>query len=369
MTKTANQRVIVGMSGGVDSSVSAALLKEQGYEVIGVMYRLWKDKTFIQSDHTISCKTKCCSLQSQRNAEKIADFLDIPFFVVDYTKYFKDHIVDYYLEMYEHGLTPNPCALCNQEIKFGLMIETMKEHNADFVATGHYCRKGEENGIYHILKGVDATKDQSYFLYHMTQEKLKHVLWPVGPFSKKEIIAKAEELGLPVTFEKESQDICFIPDKDPKEFLKRHLPAGKLQPGVIKTTAGTILKEQHKGLPLYTRGQRKGIEIGGLADPLYVVDLDYDTNTLIVGSEQDLDNYELTADNLNFIAGSPFESPRTLDIKVRYSTETHPAEVTIEGATALVRFTTPMRAIAPGQVISFYKGDELLGGGIIISGS
>jgi len=335
MAKTSKKRVIIGMSGGV------------------------------KTHNNLSLKTKCCSVESQRNAEKIADYLDIPFFVVNYSDYFKKNIVDNYISTFIEGKTPNPCARCNMFIKFGLMLEAMKEHNADFVATGHYCQKTTSEDGYKITKGEDPKKDQTYFLYHLTQDKLKHILWPIGEFTKKDIYEKAKELNLPVEFESESQDVCFIPDKDPKDFLRRHIPEKYLKPGPIITVDGEILDIKHKGLPLYTIGQRKGIDVGGLEEALYVVKLDHENNALIVGHEDALNNSGLIADKINIISGEKLEGKQAFDIKVRYSTQTYPATVEINDNIATVMFDSPMRAITPGQIVSFYDSNELIGGGVI----
>jgi tRNA-specific 2-thiouridylase len=358
------QKVFVGMSGGVDSSVTAALLKEKGYEVIGFMFTNWHDTAY-KNLNTTREKKRCCSLESFVDARNVADALGIPLHLINIQDAFKEHIVDHYLSMYRNAQTPNPCARCNKYIKFGAMLDYMKQYECDLIATGHYCRNVVHDGLHEIHAAKDTKKDQTYFMYHLTQEKLTKILWPIGEMKKQETYALAEKLKLPLKPKRESQDICFVPDNKPEEFLKRNLNPGDLTPGPIRTTAGEILKTQHKGLALYTIGQRRGIDIGGLSEPMYVVELDNKNNTLVIGPDSDTYARELIAEDLSFVSGNKPTKSLEVQAKVRYRMTLVQATVTVSGDTAHVMFEEKIRGVTPGQVVAWYNGDILLGGGII----
>ena len=328
------------MSGGVDSSVAAALIKETGAEVIGVFMRIYPD-----------------SLKgSEKKAKKIAQILNIPFFVLDFRKEFKKKIINYFLEEYKKGKTPNPCVLCNKEIKFGILLEEIKKMKADFLATGHYARVEAQK----LLKAKDKEKDQTYFLWQLNKEKLKHILFPVGGYTKKQVRDLAKEFKLPVSDIPESQEVCFIKDTC-NDFLLKHL---KKNLGDIINTKGKIIGK-HNGLWFYTIGQRKGINISG-KKPLYVLGKDIKKNILIVTeSKKDLESKELIVKDINWISGKVPKLPLSIMAKVRYRTCSSRAKI-IKDAKYKVVFDKPQRAITSGQSIVFYKGKELLGGGIIL---
>lgn len=338
-----DKRVAVAMSGGVDSSTSAAILKEKGYEVCGVTMQL--------SDGSSD------AIESARN---VASILNIPHHVIDFREVFARRIISPFCEEYSRGRTPNPCVFCNQYIKFGALLDKVREMGADYLATGHYARIEQMNGRYKLLKGVDQGKDQSYFLYRLGQRELKYLIFPVGSMRKTEVKKLATELGLPTATRKESQDICFIPDNDSRSFLKQHIA---LQPGDIVDTSEKVLGK-HDGLALYTVGQRQGLRVSSKSR-LYVLKLDAVSNRVVVGAEEQLLQDRLIAGNLNWISGTVPESPIEVTARVRYRASEAVAIVYLKNGVAEVHFREPQRAIAPGQSVVFYQGDEVLGGGII----
>jgi len=408
------------MSGGVDSSVAAAILKYQGYEVVGVFMHFWHDvadKNKLENIDT-RIENKCCSREAEESARRVAQKLGIKFYSINVSKEFKKAVVDYFLSEYNSGRTPNPCVECNRSIKFGVMIDKALAMGADFIATGHYVRlqgchfdrsergtskrSGEickqeilisnKNNIKHtfypltdprsaiaqgrlsapivarddkfkLLKAKDANKDQSYFLYTLTQKKLKHCLFPIGDYTKTEVREMAKKYNLEIHDKKESQEICFIQTKYYGDFLRKYL---KLIPGNIVDARGNILGE-HKGLPLYTIGQRRDIGIGGTG-PYYTVGMNRRKNQLIVSddiNDKNLFSKELIARKVNWISGKIPKLPLKIKAKVRYRMDEEFAVVDkIKGKYA-IKFSKPQRAVMPGQSVVFYKGDELLGGGII----
>ena len=353
-----NHKVVVAMSGGVDSSVAAALLKQQGYEVTGMMLRLW-------SEAGTEDANRCCTPDSQALARRVAARLDIPFYVVDVKERFYTTVVQAFLDGYAQGVTPNPCVICNRQIKWGFLLEHATALGADFLATGHYAgKKTDEDGKWQLLRSADRTKDQSYVLHVLTQEKLARALFPVGGYSKPEIRAIAAGLDLPTATQADSQDLCFLAGQDYRAFLRRHDP-GIGQPGDIINRAGDILGA-HQGLAYYTIGQRKGLGISS-PEPLYVLGKDVSTNRLIVGIEDELGSTVLTAGQVNWIAGEPPKGPLSIQVKTRYTARETPAQVTpLEGERVEVHFDHPQRDITPGQAVVFYDGDVVLGGGTIL---
>ncbi len=343
-------RIAAAMSGGVDSSVAAALLKQQGHEVIGVTMKLADNKN---SQNAIT------------DARKVTAKLGIPHHVIDLQDIFKRTIITDFCREYGLGRTPNPCVLCNRHIKFGILWEKVKGLGADFLATGHYARIEKTNrGRYLLKKGKDKRKDQSYFLCQLKQEQLKHSLFPIGNLTKDKVREIAQEMRLPIVNRNESQEICFVTDDDHARFLKDHYP-GEIIKGPILDWHGKQLGE-HKGIMFYTIGQRKGLGITA-REPLYVTAIVPEKNTIIVGTKEQTYANELVADNLNWITESMPEKPINVKTRVRYR---HPeAESTvsiIDENSVHVQFAEPQMAITPGQAVVFYDGDTVIGGGRII---
>jgi len=353
-------KVVVAMSGGVDSSVAAALLKEQGYEVTGMMLRLWSEPGKEDSN-------RCCTPDAMAQARRVAAKLDIPFYVVDAKEIFRQTIVEYFLEGYAQGGTPNPCLACNRQIRWTFLLEHALALGADYMATGHYARRrATDDGRFELLKGVDPAKDQSYVLHVMTQDKLARALFPVGDYPKPEIRRMAAEWGLPTASRADSQDLCFLAGEDYRNFIRRNAPE-IASVGPIVTRDGKRVGE-HQGLPYYTIGQRKGLGIAA-PTPLYVLGKDAERNTLIVGTTEELGQSELLAINVNWTAGRIPSGPFRAQVKTRYTAREAAAEVTPldGGARVKVRFDTPQRDITPGQAAVFYEGDVVVGGGIIVA--
>lgn len=348
-------RVIAAMSGGVDSSVAAALLKEHGFEVIGLTLNL--------SCTTNSSDRSCCSLAAAQDAKKVADLLGIPHYILNFKDEFQKLVIDDFIKEYQNGRTPNPCVRCNQFIKFDLLLKKAKELGAEFVATGHYARISPSP--LRLLKGKDLKKDQSYVLYRMTQEQLAQVLFPLGEMTKEEVREKARELKLPVAEKEESQEICFVENDDYGRFLKEKIPAA-VKPGPILDKNGKRIGE-HEGILFFTIGQRKGI--GAHGDRKYVTAIDPQKNAVTIGDEADLYRSEVAVDKVSFVSGSsPLEN---LDIsaKIRYNSLASPAElVPISVEKVNLKFKSPQRAVTSGQSAVFYQGEEVLGGGIISGG-
>jgi tRNA-specific 2-thiouridylase len=356
MTINNNKRVVVAMSGGVDSSVAAALLVEQGYEVIGLMLRLWAEPG--------GAANRCCTPDAVADARRVADQLGIPFYVRDYKDTFKQTVVDFFIEGYAQGVTPNPCVVCNRDIRFDKLLKEAMSLGGDYLATGHYAWVGQgEDGTFQLLKGVDPTKDQSYILYTLTQERLAHVMFPLGHHTKTEIRQIAEAKQLPVFNRPDSQDLCFLGQGDYRAFLQRRAPE-VVQPGQILNTSGQVLG-QHQGLAFYTIGQRKGL---GLAapEPLYVLNLDNQNNSLIVGTLDELGQTDLTAGQVTYVSGYPPAGPLQIMAKIRYKAREVEATLTpLPEARARITFELPLRDITPGQSVVFIEGSQILGGGII----
>ena len=346
------EKIVVALSGGVDSSVAAALLKQQGYDVVGLTLRLWTDPA-----HTPAS-------DSETAARRAAETLDIPLHVVDIREPFRQEIVQFFLDEYARGVTPNPCVRCNRLVKWGVLLEQARALGADSLATGHYARKRlSGNGRWELLRAVDPSKDQTYVLHVLTQEKLERAMFPVGQYLKAEIRDLALKFNLPAATRHDSQDLCFLAGEDYREFIRRNAPQVAI-PGSILTRAGKVIGK-HQGLAYYTIGQRKGLGISSPV-PLYVLEKNAAMNTLIVGTGSELGSCELAAEGVNWIAGeAPGEAFRA-QVKTRYTAEEAWALVTpLEGNRVKVVFEIPQRDITPGQSAVFYDGDIVLGGGLI----
>jgi len=351
--ETKNKKVIVAMSGGVDSSVAAALLKKAGFDVVGIFMKFWHGAS--------SGENRCCSSESEKRARKVAKILKIPFYVFNFENEFKKRVVDNFLKEYKKGLTPNPCVVCNKEIKFGLLLEKALGLNAYFVATGHYGRLLRVGQNFKLLQARDKEKDQSYFLWRLNQRQLSKILFPVGNYTRREVEAMARIFKLPVLSARKSVEVCFVPDNI-NDFLKKYL---KEKPGRIIDKTGKVIG-RHNGLWFYTIGQRKGIKLAG--GPYYVIAKDFKKNILFVSkNKKDLAEKELIAKNINWIAGDAPGLPLKIKAKIRYRHEAVPATIYRSKDTKYkILFNKPQFVITPGQSVVFLKGKELLGGGIII---
>jgi tRNA-specific 2-thiouridylase len=347
--------VAVAMSGGVDSSVAAALLVGQGFNVIGVMLQLWSDP---------KRPNRCCSPDDMAAARQVATLLEIPFYTIDAKSVFKKHVVDHFMEGYTQGLTPNPCIQCNLHVRWGYLYQQVQALGATALATGHYARIKDRNGRLSLQRAKDRHKDQSYVLFMLDQERLSHALFPLGDFLKDEVRKMARDFSLPVAERMESQDLCFIGGGDYHDFLVQH-NAPLPPPGPIFSVSGELLG-QHEGLASYTIGQRKGIGISS-SDPLYVIEKDVSTNTLIVGTRDQVGRRSFTVDQINWIQGPMSEGTIRVRVQVRYKAPEVDAEVQpLEGRKATVHLDVPLPDITPGQYAVFYEREECLGGGIIL---
>jgi tRNA-specific 2-thiouridylase len=355
-------RVIVAMSGGVDSSVAAAILKEEGYQVIGVTMQIWpSDKQAYDVDRFGGC----CGLGAIEDAKRVAYKLGIPHYVMNFRDIFAQKVIADFCQEYSLGRTPNPCIKCNQYIKFDALLEKAKGLGADFVATGHHARigKNEASDRYLLEKGIDRRKDQSYVLYTLTQKQLEHTLLPIGNFTKARVREIAREFKLPVAAKPESQEICFIPDGDYPKFLKEYV-SQTIRPGPILDRQGNTLGE-HQGILFYTIGQRKRLGISA-EEPLYVTAIVSERNVIVVGSKEEVYGAEFSASDLNWISLAKLEQPITAKAKIRYlHNEAEAAIIPIDEDKVQVRLKEPQMAITPGQAIVFYNGNTVIGGGII----
>jgi tRNA-uridine 2-sulfurtransferase len=351
-------KVVVAMSGGVDSSVAAALLVEQGYQVIGMMMRLW-------SESGKEADNRCCTPDQMAMARRVSAILGIPFYAVDAQDIFHQHVVSYFTEGYSQGVTPNPCLVCNRYIRWEFLLKRALAIGADFMATGHYARLGrDDQGRIQLLRAVDVSKDQSYVLHVLGQDQLAHALIPLGEFTKPIVRQMARQFKVPTAERPDSQDLCFLGDGDYRTFLIRNAGEQVQKPGVIVNTAGEELGK-HQGLAFYTIGQRKGL---GLAspEPMYVLKKDIEQNLLIVGKQYELGQKELTAQGVNWVSGEAPSGPFRAQVKIRYKAVQAWAEVTpLDGNRTRVSFDEPLRDITPGQAAVFYQDEVCLGGGVI----
>jgi tRNA-specific 2-thiouridylase len=344
--KNTIKKIVVAMSGGVDSSVAAALLKEEGHDVIGVTMQIWPGGK----------ESSCCSLSAVEDARRVANKLGIPYYVLNFKKIFKRKVIDYFISEYECGRTPNPCVKCNQHIKFDALLEKAKGLGVDFLATGHYAKIEKIKGKYLLKKGIDAKKDQSYFLYSLNQEALSRTIFPLGGLTKQEVRRIAKKFKLNVADKEESQEICFVEGNFGELFHPKE--------GDIIDLSGKVIGK-HKGYQLYTIGQRKGLGLSR-KNPAYVLKIDPKTNTITVGDRGDVYGDDLIAGDLNWISADRIDAPTKVKAKIRYNSPESDAEILpLSKEKIRVMFKKPQFAITPGQSVVFYDGDTVVGGGII----
>ena len=359
MTK---KKVVVGMSGGVDSSVAAYLLKEQGYDVIGATMQIWQD----EDRETVEESGGCCGQSAVDDARRVAQVLDIPYYVMNFKEQFKCRVMDYFVEEYLAGRTPNPCIACNRYVKWESMLKRSLEIGADYIATGHYARIAQiPNGRYAIQNSVTAKKDQTYALYNLTQEQLAHTLMPVGDYTKDEIRQIAEEAGLPVAHKPDSQEICFIPDHDYAAYIEREVKEQVPKPGNFVTKDGRILG-RHLGITHYTVGQRKGLNLA-MGHPVFVVEIRPETDEVVIGEAEDVFGDTLYCNRINYMGMADLPESREVLAKIRYAHSGEKCVIEkVDNDVIKCTFAKSVRAITPGQAVVFYEDGYVLGGGNII---
>lgn len=352
------KKVVIGLSGGVDSSVAAYLLKKQGYDVIGVTMQIWQKEDVAENGEG------CSGLAAVEDARKVAELLEIPYHVLNFREEFQKHVIDYFVDEYLHGRTPNPCVVCNRYVKWEALMNRGKAFGADYIATGHYSRVEKlPNGRYAIRHSATSSKDQTYALYNLTQEQLSRTLMPVGEFEKDEIRKIAEEIQLPVAHKSDSQDICFIPDGDYASFIDREVDR-PLPKGKFVTVDGKVLGE-HKGITHYTVGQRKGLGLS-LGHPAFVLEIRPETNEVVIGSNEDSLTRKVVARKVNFMAREKIEGEMRAFAKIRYNHKGGWCTLSQTGEDEVTAiFDEPVRAVTPGQALVAYEGEYVLLGGII----
>ena len=354
--------VVIAMSGGVDSSVAAALMVERGYNCIGIMMRLWAEVGAGEGS-----TNKCCSVESVADARRVADQLEIPFYLINVEKPFKQNVVDFFIQGYSAGLTPNPCLACNRHIRFDYLLNYARRLGADYLVTGHHARtRLRADGVVELHEAVDLQKDQSYVLSVMGQTELRDVLFPVGEYLKSDVRKIASDRGLPIASKHDSMDLCFVADDDYRRFL-RDWAADAMMSGPIRDRAGVLLGE-HAGLPNYTIGQRKGLGISGTSEPMFVLALDTAQNTLVVGPKSELGQNFLVAQGVNWTLDRAVASGSKAECKIRYKARAVDCRLyPHRNGDVAVRFAEPLYGISPGQGAVFYDGSLCLGGGIIVN--
>lgn len=356
-----NKKVVVGMSGGVDSSVAAWLLMQQGYEVIGVTMQIWQDEEEAAQQENGGC----CGLSAVDDARRVAWQLGIPYYVMNFKREFKSNVMDYFVEEYLRGRTPNPCIACNRYVKWESLLKRSLDIGADYIATGHYARVEQlANGRYALKKSATAAKDQTYALYNLTQDQLAHTLMPVGEYTKDEIRKMAEDLGLNVAHKADSQEICFIPDHDYARFIEENADAVP-GPGNFVDLGGNVIG-RHEGITHYTVGQRKGLNLS-MGRPVFVVEIRPETNEVVIGDAEDVFTDSLICDRLNWMAIDGLHGKEMqVTAKIRYSHKGAPCIIREIGEGLVeCRFLEKVRAVTPGQAVVFYDGDYVAGGGTI----
>ena len=356
------KKVVVGMSGGVDSSVAAYLLKEEGYDVIGVTMQIWQD----EHEAEVEENGGCCGLSAVDDARRVAQFLDIPYYVMNFKQDFKDRVMSYFVEEYLHGRTPNPCIACNRYVKWESLLKRSMDIGADYIATGHYAQITKlTNGRYAICNSVTAAKDQTYALYNLTQYQLAHTLMPVGAYVKNEIRQIAKNLGMPVAHKPDSQEICFIPDNDYAAFIDREADGCVPGEGNFVSVTGEVIG-RHKGITHYTIGQRKGLNLS-MGHPVFVTQIRPETNEVVIGESEDVFSKELICNQINYMGMEDLTAPRKVTAKIRYAHQGAPCLIEKVGEDEVrCTFDEPVRAITPGQAVVFYEDNYVLGGGTIV---
>lgn len=354
-------KVVVGMSGGVDSSVAAYLLKQEGYDVIGVTMQIWQDEEADMQEENGGC----CGLSAVDDARRVANQLGIPYYVMNFKQEFKTNVMDYFIDEYLQGRTPNPCIACNRYVKWESLLKRSLDIGADYIATGHYARIEQlENGRYALRQSCTAAKDQTYALYNLTQEQLARTLMPVGAYTKDEIREIAERIGLSVAHKPDSQEICFVPDNDYAAFIEANTDQ-TIRPGNFVNREGIVLG-QHLGITHYTVGQRKGLNLS-LGRPAFVLQIRPETNEVVIGDDKEVFASSLRADRLNFMAIADLDTQMELNVKIRYSHKGAVGTVKRIGQDEILcSFDEPQRAITPGQAVVFYQGEYVAGGGTIL---